>query len=305
MNWNRLQTFLTVAEAGSFSRAGKKLGLSQSAVSRQITVLESEIKNSVFQRHWRGLVMTEAGEELYRSVKEMSALLSMSVAKINEGRSQPEGALRITTTVAFGSAWLTPRMHLFRASYPEIDVSLLLADNVELDLSLRQADCAIRFNRQTEPNLIQLYLATVRYKVFASAEYLEAHETPMSPEDLDNHQIIVYGEDIPLPLHDMNWLLTVGKPEGEHRKPSLSVNNVYGIFRAVEGGLGVAALPYYLTHRAQNLVQILPGYEGPTFDMYFVYPEELRHSRRINVIRDFLQKQIADDRTSGLVTRNM
>lgn len=108
-----------------------------------------------------------------------------------------------------------------------------------------------------------------------------------------------------MPHHDMNWLLTVGKSEGEHRKPSLSVNNAYGIFRAVESGLGIAALPYYLSQRAQNLVQILPGYEGPTFDIYFVYPEELRHSRRINVIRDFLQKQIGDDRTSGLVTRSM
>jgi DNA-binding transcriptional LysR family regulator len=237
-------------------------------------------------------VLTEAGEELYGRVKEMNSILSIGIGVINESRSAPTGSLRLTTTVGFGSAWLTPRMSAFRAKFPEITMSLLLTDTSRLDLLMRQADCAIRFSKQTEPTLIQRHLMSVTYKVFGCQEYFAEHGRPETVEDLDKHQIIVYGEDMPLPDHDMNWLLTVGKPAGEHREPALSVNNVYGIYRAVESGLGIAALPPYLTERSSNLVHILPQYSGPTFEVYFVYPEELRRSRRIAAVRDFLLEQI-------------
>ena len=295
MDWDRLRIFLAVAEAGSFTRAGKTLGLSQSAVSRQMIALEEELGVSLFHRHARGLVVTEQGEDFHRTARDMAAKLALARARLNEAREYPEGPLRITTTVAFGSAWLTSRMHEFLALYPNISVSLVLVDSEELDLSLGQAEVAIRFAPQTQPNLIQRNLMSIRYHVFASKDYLEVHGTPLTPEHLDDHAIIVYGEDVPTPIADMNWLIEAGMEPGRRREPALRVNNVYGIFRAVQSGLGIGALPYYMSNEAPELVEVLPDLKGPSFEAYFVYPEELRHSKRIAVVRDFLLQEIAHD----------
>lgn len=295
LSWDRLRVFLTVAEEGSFTQAGRRLDLSQSAVSRQINALEISLRVSLFHRHARGLMLTEQGEDLLETVKEMNSLLGMGLARINESSQQPQGPLRITTTVAFGSAWLTSRMNVFHRLFPDVAVSLLLADNVQLDLSLRQADLAIRFEPQTQLNLIQQHLMSIRYHVFATREYLERHGVPGSAADLDDHEIIVYGEDVPQPVPEINWLLQAGAAPGEPREPALRVNSVYGIFRAVASGMGIAALPYYMSDESQDLVEVLDDLEGPSIEAYLVYPEELRHSKRIAVVRDFLLRQVEED----------
>ena len=118
LSWDRLRVFLTVAEEGSFTQAGRRLDLSQSAVSRQINALETSLSVSLFHRHARGLMLTEQGEDLLDTVKEMNSLLGMGLARINESSQQPQGPLRITTTVAFGSAWLTSRMNVFHRLFP-------------------------------------------------------------------------------------------------------------------------------------------------------------------------------------------
>lgn len=294
MDWNELRIFATVAELGSFTRAGRALNLSQSAVSRHIATLEGELKVALFRRHPTGIVLTEAGEELHRSVQEMNNRLSIALARINEIHEKPEGPLRITTSVTFGSAWLSSRMNLFHARFPEISVSLLLVDNAELDLLKGDADVAIRYVRQSQPNLVQLPLMTIHYHIFASQEYLARRGTPKTPADLDNHDIIVYGDDVAAPVQDMNWLLELGAAPGKRRRPALRVNSVYGIFRAVRSGLGIAALPYYLSEEVPNLEEILPDQRGPSIKAYYVYPLELKHSKRITALRDFLLEQVAE-----------
>lgn len=299
MEWKRLHTFLRVAEEGSFTRAGRRLNLSQSAVSRQVSMLEEELHSSLFHRNSRGLVLTEAGEDFYETVKDMSNKLAMGIARINERQAKPEGPLKITTTVTFGGAWLTSRMNKFHQLYPEISVSLLLVDNLELDLTLRQADCAVRFTRQTQLNLVQRYLMSIQYRIFASQDYLDRHGYPESVDDLDRHELIVYGEDVPAPIDHINWLMSAEMPDGNLREPALRVNSVYGIYRAVESGLGIAALPYYMSERSDTLVQILPDLKGPAIEAFFVYPEELRHSRRIQVVRDFLLEHVEKDKADA------
>lgn len=295
MDWDRLRIFLAVAEAGSFTRAGKALNLSQSAVSRQIGGLEEGLNISLFHRHARGLVLTEPGEEFHKAVQEMAAKLALAEGRINESRENPQGPLRITTTVAFGSAWLTSRMNKFLGHYPDIAVSLVLVDGEELDLSMGQADVAIRFATQTQPNLVRRHMMSIRYHVFASKDYIAEYGTPLSAEDLDQHALIVYGEDSPAPVAGINWLLDAGVESGRMRKPALRVNNVYGIYRAIQSGLGIGALPYYMSEDSEGLVEILADLHGPSFDVFFVYPEELRRSKRIAVVRDFLIGQIAED----------
>jgi DNA-binding transcriptional LysR family regulator len=295
VDWDQLRIFATVVGAGSFTRAGKLLNLSQSAVSRQISALERSLQVSLFHRHAQGLVLTEPGEEFNKSVSEMAERLAVGLARINECREAPKGPLKITTSLTFGSAWLTSRMNKFRLVYPDISVSLLLVDNVELDLFLRQADVAIRFMPQTQPNLVQRHLMNIRYHVFASDDYLARRGVPQTPADLDDHDIIVYGEEVPAPVADINWLLEAGRTDGKRREPALRVNSVYAIFRAVQSGLGIAALPYYLSEESPKLVEILPELEGPRMEAYLVYPEELRYSRRIAAVREFLVTEIGEE----------
>jgi DNA-binding transcriptional LysR family regulator len=293
MDWDKLRIFHAVAEAGSFTHAGESLNLSQSAVSRQISALEESLNVSLFHRHARGLILTEQGELLYRTAHEVFAKLAMAEAQLSESKDRPKGQLKVTTTVALGSTWLTPRMGEFLEVYPDVTVDLLLDDR-ELDLSMREADVAIRMAPPRQPELIQRHLMTVHMHVYAAPSYIKRYGLPKSPEDLEQHKVIVYGEETKPPVPDVNWLLKLGMKGDGLRRPNLTVNNVYAIQRAAQAGLGLAALPEFMVQGTSNLVRVMPDIEGPRIDAYFVYPEELRNSKRIQVFRDFLLRKVAE-----------
>jgi DNA-binding transcriptional LysR family regulator len=295
MDWDKLRVFHAVAEAGSFTHAGEALNLSQSAVSRQISALEESVSVPLFHRHARGLILTEQGELLFRTAREVFAKLAMAEGLISESKDRPKGPLKITTTVAFGSVWLTPRIREFLDLYPEIQVSLVVDDS-ELDLSMREADVAIRMSPPRQPDLIQRHLVSVQVHIYASTDYLKKYGEPQRPEDLDDHRIIVYGIDARPPVPGVNWLIEVGARPGHDRRAILTVNNTYGMLRAVMSGLGVAALPDFVAGEQSGLVRVLPEVAGPPNEAYFVYPEELRTSKRISVFRDFLLRKVAEGR---------
>jgi DNA-binding transcriptional LysR family regulator len=293
MDWDKLRVFHAVAEAGSFTHAGELLNLSQSAVSRQISALEESLETTLFHRHARGLILTEQGELLYQTTHEVYHKLAMAEAQLSESKERPSGPLKITTTIGLGSLWLTSRIKEFIELYPEVEVTLILTDT-ELDLSMREADIAVRLQSPRQPDLIQRPLLTVHTHVYAAEEYLAEHGTPEKPEDLDNHRILVYGQEWPAPVPEVNWILNLGARPDSRRKPILRVNNIYGIYRACRSGLGLAGLPDYAIPTGTNLIRVLPDINGPSFRAYFVYPEELRHSKRIGVFRDFLLRKVAE-----------
>ncbi len=295
MDWDKLRIFHAVAEAGSFTRAGELLNMSQSSVSRQIGALETSLKVALFHRHARGLKLTEQGETLLKTVREVYSKLAMAEAAVTDSLERPRGLLRITTTVAFGSIWLTERLKRFVEEFPEIDISLIVRED-ELNLSMRQADVAIRMTAPRQPDLIKRPLFKLHHRAYASAEYLERRGRPKTFRDLDDHGLIAYDETYHPPFTDINWLLNAGLEKGRTRRPVLRVNNIYAMYRAAAAGLGIAALPDYMARLTTNLVAILPDLEGPTYQTFFVYPEELRHSRRIAAFRDFLLARIIEDR---------
>jgi DNA-binding transcriptional LysR family regulator len=205
MDWDKLRIFQAVADAGSFTHAGESLKLSQSAISRQIGALEEQLGVMLFHRHARGLILTEQGELLYRTARDMAA-------KVNT------------------------------------------------------AEALLRANQDK------------------------------SVDELDQHRLIIFGEDARAPVQDVNWLLREGNPDQATRLVVLRVNNTYGIFRAVESGLGIASLPDYLARESTKIDMVLPDLNVRTTDVYFTYPEELRHSKRIAVFRDFLLRKVAETR---------
>lgn len=293
MDWDKLRIFHAVAQAGSFTHAGETLSLSQSAVSRQIGSLEESLKVHLFHRHARGLELTEQGELLYRTAHDVFGKVVMAEARLADSLEKPRGELKVSTTVGFGTLWLTPRLREFLDMYPDIQVQLLVSDQ-ELDLSMREADIAIRMSAPTQPDLIQRRLITVHYHIYAAPDYLKRNGSPKTFDDLAAHRLVVYGDDAPAVIASVNWLLTKARGPGAENLRVLQINNIYGVLRAAESGLGVAALPDYLARDNPGLVQVMPEVEGPSFDTYFVYPAELRDSKRIALFRDFLLRQVAE-----------
>ncbi|MEM7021928.1 MAG: LysR family transcriptional regulator [Pseudomonadota bacterium] len=296
LDWDRVRLFRGVAQAGSFTRAAETLGLSQSAISRQIGALEEDIGTPLFHRHARGLVLTEQGEILLESAQDMAARMAAVETRLSETKDRPSGHLRINATVGFGAVWLASNLKDFMDSYPEITVTLLVVDT-ELDLSMREADVAVRLSPPRQPDLVQRRLKTVHTHLYAASAYLEGAAAIETTDDLSKHRLIVYGtEATPPPVPSLNWVLLAGldTADREPRRPGLMVNNVYGMLRAAECGLGIASLPDYLGAASRRLTRVLPDLEGPSFDLYFVYPEELRASKRVSVFRDFLLRKMAE-----------
>ena len=287
LDWDKLRVFHAAAEAGSFTHAAETLHLSQSAISRQVSALEQEVGVALFHRHARGLVLTEQGEMLYRTAHEVMIKLESAKLRLTEAKDRPTGMLRVTTTVGLGSGWLTERVPEFMDLYPDIQVNLILA-NEELDLTMRQADCAIRLRQPQQPDLIQRKLFTVHFHLYASPAYVNRHGKPASIGDLDKHRIVTFGEQVPTHLSDMNWLETAGRPEGSKRLPTLQINNILSIKLAVQRGAGIAMLPDYMVGKDDGLVLLLPETEVPSFDTYFCYPDAMKGQVRLHVFRDFL-----------------
>ena len=287
MNWDKLKVFHSAAEAGSFTHAGEQLGLSQSAVSRQVSALEQELNVPLFHRHARGLILTEQGELLYRTAHDVFMKLEAARTKLSDSREKPNGEIKVQTTVGIGVHWLTPRLGEFLDLYPDIRVTLITTDE-ELDLSMREADVAIRLGQPVQPDLIQRKLFAMHFHAYASPEYLKRSGTPRSPDDLDDHRILALGGNAPRHLRNVLWLTEVARNGKGPRVPSFVINNVLGLLRGCQRGLGIAMLPDYLVEENHGLVQLFGDVGDMALDAFFVYPEELKSVARIQVFRDFL-----------------
>ena len=288
MDWDKLRIFQAAAEAGSFTHAGESVGLSQSAVSRQVSALETDLEVPLFHRHARGLILTEQGELLFRTVKDVMLKLDAVRTHLTDSREKPNGELRITTTFGLGTNWLVPRLGEFHELYPDIKLKIILSDE-ELDLSMREADLAVRLRQPVQPDLIQRRLFTVHYHAYASAEYLKKHGQPLTLDDLDRHRILSYGGGSTATyLQNINALPGLGREVKNPRQPALTVNSITALHNAVQKGVGIAILPDYMIDPSSELVRLLSEADMPELECYLVYPEEVKSVARVQVFRDFL-----------------
>ena len=269
LDWDKLRVFHAAAEAGSFTHAAETLRLSQSAISRQVSALEHDVGVPLFHRHARGLVLTEQGEMLFRTAHDVLMKLEAIKTRLTEAKDRPSGVLRVTTTVGLGAGWLTERLHEFLDLYPEISLQLILA-NEELDLTMRQADCAIT---AAPAAAARPHPAPPVHRAFPSLRVAVLHQRSTASRrpssDLKNHRIVTFGLPVPSHLSELNWLETVGDFEGGQRIATLQINDLLSIKRAVQRGVGIAMLPDYLIEKDTGLVQLLPETEVPSFDTYF------------------------------------
>ena len=291
MDWDKLKIFHAVAEAGNFTKATYILNLSQSAISRQIQSLEQELKTQLFERHSRGLSLTENGEYLFNTASEIISKLKDVESTLIDKKDKLSGKLTVTTVVSFGTTWLTPRIQEFMRINPEIEIELIF-DDKELDLSTRQADIGIWMRRPKQLNYIQKKLIDINYHIYGSTKYLEKNGHPKTLSELNKHKFISYGKGAPSPVFNPDWALKLGIKDNKKRKPVMKVNSVYGLLLAVQTGVGLAALPDYITVSVPNIIRVLPNIEGPKTDAHFVYPQSLKNVARIIAFRNFLYSKV-------------
>jgi DNA-binding transcriptional LysR family regulator len=297
MDWDKLRVFHAVAEAGTLTHAGKSLNLSQSAISRQITNLEESLGIILFSRHARGLILTEQGEIMFEATKDIFQRLSMIKGQLQDTRKITEGTIVVTVSEFIGSTWLAPRLVDFREKNPSIQLTVLFDDEI-LNLSKREADAAIRLTKPVEPNLIQRYLSTIEFHICGAKSYFDKHGTPKTVHDLKNHCLIGFPENVIEPYRSPSWIFDVAHINAKESNNVLKMNSMYAVQKAVATGAGIGVLPDYIITGNKDLEVILPKIECPNVDMYFVYAEERRHSRRIALFRDFILENIEKTRFS-------
>ncbi len=272
MDWDKLKIFHAVAEAGSFTNATVNLNLSQSAISRQIQSLEQDLKVQLFERHARGLTLTENGEYVFKTAHEVISKLKEVETSLGDQKNKPTGKLTITTVRSFGTHWLTPRIQEFMRLNPEIEIELVF----------------------DQLNYIQKKLVDIKYYIYGSNKYLEKNGMPKTINDLNKHKFISFGKGAPSPVYNPDWALKIGMHDGKKRKSIMKVNSVMGLLLAVESGVGLAALPEYLVTNSNNVIKVLPKVEGPITEAHFVYPQSLKNTARVQAFRNFLFSKIGD-----------
>ena len=289
MDWDKLKIFHAVTQAGSFTKAAEVLNLSQSAISRQIQSLEYELKTTLYERHARGLSLTENGEVLYKTANEVISKIKDVESDLMDKKDKPSGKIVVTTVVGFGGIWLTPRIQEFMEKNPDIEVELIVTDQ-ELDLSTREADIAIWMRQPKQLNYIQKKIIDINYHIYGSSKYLEKHGVPRTVKDLDKHKLITYGRGTPSPLSQKEWILKLGTKT--KRKSVMKVNNIYALLLAVDSGVGLAALPDYMVTGRSGLVKVLGDTSGPKYEAHFVYPQSLKNVARVQAFRDFIFSKV-------------
>lgn len=289
IDWEKLRIFHTVVRFKNFTKASKELGMTQPSTSRTIKALEDSLGVTLFKRHSRGLILTDEGQILYEATQNIAAQVNRACSLVVENKQNPQGTISVVTTLTFGSVWLAPRIEKFKQLYPDVDVNIIAVDN-DFQKHMLNADCAILFGNSTDQTYLQRHLFVDQRFICGTKEYLKKHSVPTVPKDLDDHNLVVYSEQSGTQfMPTINWLLTIGVAKGkERRKPSLIVNSAYGVVNAVRSGLGIGIVPSYITYVDDQYVPVLTDYELVSPEVNFLFPRELRHSKKIEAFKDFL-----------------
>lgn len=291
MDWDKLRTFHIVAEAGSFTHAGTALDLSQSAVSRQISALEESLDAKLFHRHARGLVLTEAGELLSNTAKDIFGKLAMIEARLNDDNKSPSGLLRITAPRFLGSTWLVPRLAELKEQNPDLQISLLMDDKI-LNLSMREADAAIRLYKPVQNDVSYVSLGKINFHICGSKKYFKNNGKPETVKDLKQHTLIGYPENTVTPFENPNWLFRKANINVLSNPNVIQINSLFGIYEAVHNHAGLACVPDYLVNNSTDIETCLDDLIPPPVEIFYVFSEERKNSTRIKVLQDFLLESV-------------
>jgi len=287
-----MRLFARVVEAGSFSEAGRRLGLAPSSISRQISTLEDTLGARLMNRTTRKLNLTEAGQLYYQHVSRILADIEEANLAISQLERAPRGTLRLNVPVVFGRLHIAPALPAFLARYPEVTIDLTMTDNF-VDLVEEGADLAIRIADLKDSSLIARKLAPSRRVICASPAYFERWGMPEKPEDLTRHNCLTYKFT---PGSQQVWRLKGPDRVCEVKvSGNLQSNNAEALYAAAREGLGLCMLATWNVGediRRGALRTIFPEFEvSPTdldISVYAVYPQNRHLSAKVRAFVDFL-----------------
>lgn len=286
-DWNLARAFLVTAEEGSLSAAARALGLTQPTLSRQVAGLEKELGVTLFERVGRGLELTPGGAELLEQVRAMgdaAGNLKLTAA----GQSTTiEGNICISATDLVAIHVIPALVQKLRRLYPDITVELIVSDTIS-DLRRREADIAIRSMEPADPDLIARKIGDVTGHLYASEDYLEQTGAPRSPEDLSDAHFICDRSEM-----FINIMSGYGIELTQRNFP-ISTESVITQWELVKRGLGIALLPDQLAATEPQFHKVLPELQPFKGPLWLVVHKELRTSRRVRVVFDFLVDELLE-----------
>lgn len=288
-----MQIFAATVEAGSFTAAAERLGLSKQFVSRRVMALEERLGVRLLNRSTRRLSVTELGREFFERVGRILEDVADAEQAMCRDHASPRGTLRIAAPVSFGTLHLSPRLPALLARYPELRLEIDLNDRY-VDLLAEGYDMAIRIGALRDSSLVARALAPVRMLACASPGYLAARGTPASPAELAHHDCLPYGHS-----RGVEWQFQQdGKPLGIAIAGRLRANNGELARDAAIAGLGIALLPEFMLSEALEegrLLPLLEAYAPPPSAVHAVYPRHRQSSVAIRACVDFLKEALNTD----------
>ncbi|MGL4287841.1 MAG: LysR family transcriptional regulator [Phreatobacter sp.] len=284
----QVEIFVKTAELGSLSKAAERLGMSNAAASRHLSALEDRLAARLIERNTRRLWLTEAGQEFFQRCTSMLSELAEAEQAVNERQEAPTGQLRVTCSLSFALIYLAPVLPAFHVLYPKLNVQIIAANRYP-DFIEAGIDVAIR-TREQEPdsNIIVRQLSRTRRVLAASPDYLERRGTPVSPDELADHNMLVYNlANDPYVLH-----LKKGTSSRHVRITSVLDSNDGQIIRAAAvAGHGILIQPLYIVHDeivAGRLKVVLDDWDLPPLTMNIAYQNKRRLPVKIKVFSEFL-----------------
>ena len=297
LNLAGMAVFARVAEAKSFSGAARRMGVSKSAVSKQVAQLERSLKARLLNRTTRRLSLTEVGAAFYEHCARMLAEAEAAELAVTRLYAEPRGVLKVTVPAAFGHLHIAPAIPDFITRHPDVAVQIVMNDRT-VDLVEEGIDVAIRMTREQAPNVVARRLAPVRWAVCAAPGYLKQHDAPRMPRDLDRHNCLFYS----FLESSSEWRFTSKDGEAAVRVTgNFTVNNSEGLREAVLKGLGIALLPTFTVGadlRERRLQQVLGEYRAHgTFgnEVYAVYLPNRYLSPKVRAFVDFFVERFGPE----------
>lgn len=279
--------FLQIADHQSVTKATLKLGLTQGTLSTSLAQLEKEVGEKLFIRHQNGLVLTLQGKQFYHLAKEVAH----KVDNLNDCLQTDEkirGHLRVSAQYGVASFLLVEAVALLRRGYSNFFVEIN-CENTDKKFEDYLCDVTIRSAMKRRTDLIQTYLFTTQFNMYASQQYLDSHGIPQTLEDLDKHHLIsAFYSDVE-DLSFADWHLVKNRQSVAIRKPIFSIDTSIGALKACEKGMGIVTLPdFMLKEIDKKLIRLLPDYQPPQLDFFLIYPKTVQTSRKIQIFEEFL-----------------
>lgn len=284
--------FARVAEAKSFSGAARRLGISKSLVSKEVSKLEKALGARLLNRTTRQLSLTEFGAAFYEHCARVVQEAEEAELLVDRLHASPRGVLKCTAPVAFATLHVARALPEFLALYPEVQIDLTLGDRF-FELAEEGYDLAIRIARDLPPNMVARPIAPINRVVCGTPQYFARHGVPTTPQDLAAHDCVVYTHANP----DSIWHLRAdGTDIAVQVRGALKVNDDEVAWQAVRAGLGVSLLPTFIVGddlQSGRLQAVLTEYVPSERNLYALYLPNRHLSAKVRVFIDFLLAKFA------------